>query len=295
MPFRIDQLKPYPGANGIRLLALGCNALLLVWIGWMITQAVTDWQAAGSNAPTAAQPDRKIARIPETPRREQYNIASWQLFGAPSTAVEKAAAPEKINAPETRLNLELNGVYLGERPQDSRAIIAEKGRQQEHYRVGDSLPGNTTLDEIHANHVLLLRSGRYERLALTDTRTTASAGISTATKTPKRRLGGQPREPNPAEAVPVSKLLSLIPVEADGNFLGMTVQAIGSEGKRLLQTADVKLKQFDVVTSVNGVEILSAEAGKALLDNYSSTERLELVIKRGRESFTVTLDPALSY
>ena len=78
---------------------------------------------------------------------------------------------------------------------------------------------------------------------------------------------------------------------SDDAFKGMTIRGISSKGRSLLGTANVKLKQNDVVTAVNGIEILSAEAGKTLLDNYTTAERLELIIKRGRERIPVIIDP----
>jgi general secretion pathway protein C len=293
MPFQLHQLQQSLGEKGIRRLALGCNLLLLGWIAWMIAQHIPGWQQADTDTQITGLPAKQIAQTPEPRNSEQYNIASWHLFGKPS-AQPAMVTPEKTNAPETRLNLELNGVYLEDQPENSRAIIAEKGKQQEHYQPGDNLPGNAVLDEIHAGHVLLLRNGRYERLALTEKSTTASSGINrSARQAPKRaaETPGKPQTHLPSEVQSISKLLSLHPVMSDDVFKGMTIRGVGSEGRRLLKAANVKLKQHDVVTTVNGIEIESAEAGKALLDNYTATERLELVIKRGRERIPVTIDP----
>jgi general secretion pathway protein C len=296
MPFHLDQLRQSLGETGIRRLALGCNLLLLGWIAWMVAQSILTWQQPETDTQTAGLPEERVARTAETRNSARHDIASWHLFGQPSDQ-HAEVSPAKINAPETRLNLELNGVYLGDSPEHSRAIIAEKGKQQEHYQAGDQLPGNAVLDEIHAEHVLLKRNGRYERLALTEKRTTASSGINRSARHAPKRAADKPGKPQthlPSEVQSISKLLSLHPVMSDGVFKGMTVRGINSKGRRLLKAANVKIKQNDVVTAINGIEIESAEAGKTLLDNYTTTERLELIIKRGRKRIPVTIDPDAS-
>ena len=295
MSFQLHQLQQSLGETGIRRLALGCNLLLLGWIAWMVAQHIPGWQQSDTDAQMTGLPAKQIAQTPEPRNSAQHNIASWHLFGKPS-AQPASVTPEKTNAPETRLNLELNGVYLEDQPENSRAIIAEKGKQQEHYQPGDNLPGNAVLDEIHADHVLLLRNGRYERLALTEKRTTTSSGPAAARSAP-RRPASKARTPSPATPdgiQSISKLLSLHPVMSDDVFKGMTVRGVNSKGRRLLKTASDKIRQNDVVTAINGIEIESAEAGKTLLDNYTTTERLELIIKRGRERIPVTIDPEAS-
>jgi general secretion pathway protein C len=293
MPLRLDNLQQSFGETGIRRLALACNLMLLGWIGWLIAEPVLDWLERDTDKQIVAPPEKQPARTVEPRNKEQYEIASWHLFGVPAAQSAKVS-PAKTNAPETRLNLELNGVYLDDQPEYSRAIISEKGKQQAHYKTGDKLPGNAVLDEIHAGHVLLLSNDRYERLPLIEDRTSASSGSNTTSRSAPRQVSGKPRKPQtrpPSEHQPISKLLSLHPVMSDDAFKGMTIRGISSKGRSLLGTANVKLKQNDVVTAVNGIEILSAEAGKTLLDNYTTAERLELIIKRGRERIPVIIDP----
>jgi general secretion pathway protein C len=297
MPLQLGHLQQLLGETGIRRLALGCNFLLLGWIAWTVAQPIIARQQPDADDTQAAKlQQRQIARTVETPGAEQFNISSWHLFGVPSAPAEKVT-PAKTNAPETRLNLELNGVYLGDdQPGNSRAIIAEKGKLQEHFRMGDQLPGNAVLDEIHADHVLLVRNGRYERLALTEKRTTAP-GSTTARPSP-RHPANKLRAPSPAmpgEAQSISELLKLQPVIRDGVFQGMTISASSGKGRLLLNNANVKLIQRDLVTAVNGIEILSADVGSTLLDNYTATERLELIIKRGDKRIPVIIDPEASH
>lgn len=292
MQFRLDQLQQSIGGKGVRRIALGCNILLAGWIAWTLTQAVTGLRETNSGPQPADATDRKPAQSGETRRPEQYNIAGWHLFGEPSLQSAQPE-PEKTNAPETRLNLELNGIYLGDQAADSRAIIAEKGKTQAHFRSGDQLPGNAVLDEIHADHVLLLRNGRYERLALPEN-PGGDAGMgfvvsSTSPVQAARRAAILARPRAAAQSLPT--LLNLRPVVRDGQFRGMAIRAGSSEGQRLLDNTNVKLEPGDVVIAINGMEIRSAEAGMAMLEDYTEPERLELTIMRDDDIIPVIIAP----
>ena len=89
------------------------------------------------------------------------DILQANLFGKADAEGRPAkAAPTS----ETRLPLILNGVFVAEIPEDSAAIVAQKGRTGILYGVGDSLPGNAVLDEVHPDHVVLRRAGTRETL-----------------------------------------------------------------------------------------------------------------------------------
>ena len=61
------------------------------------------------------------------------DLASLKLFGQ----VQATQAPAVVDAPETKLNLELQGVFLADVKKSSTAIVAEKGKTGELFRIGD--------------------------------------------------------------------------------------------------------------------------------------------------------------
>jgi type II secretory pathway component PulC len=71
----------------------------------------------------------------------------------------------------------------------------------------------------------------------------------------------------------------------------MSIRGGNSEGQRLLNNTNVKLKPGDVVIAINGMEIRSAEAGMAMLEDYLEPERLELMIRRDDKTIPVIIDP----
>ena len=69
-----------------------------------------------------------------------------------------------VAAPETRLNLELQGVFTNNNPDLSSAIIAERGKNGELFAIGDRVPGNALLHAVEQDHVLIKRGSRLEKL-----------------------------------------------------------------------------------------------------------------------------------
>ena len=61
------------------------------------------------------------------------SIANSHLFGL--VDVEVKDVPQEIDAPQTRLRLELLGVMATSKAENSSAIIAQKGREGEHYKA----------------------------------------------------------------------------------------------------------------------------------------------------------------
>ncbi len=149
--------------------------LRLVWAGIVVVAAGIGYTLVDGAlfllrgtgpAPVAvsAGPGPDLAQSANGPRSgpENIDLAALNLFGNPTVA--PTVLPTAETAPETRLKITLIGVFVADRNQDSVAIIGS-GRSEETYKVGDSLPGNATLVEVHPTYVLLKRAGGHERLS----------------------------------------------------------------------------------------------------------------------------------
>ncbi|MET0081366.1 MAG: type II secretion system protein N [Sedimenticola sp.] len=142
---------------------LGATALLLMAgyrAGVMLYdkgQSATADQQVVSVRPTQAASRERAPNYAE--------LSGWHLFGI---SRGQAKAPEKrvVSAPETRLNLELLGIFADKNSSTGWAIISERGGDQKSYRPGDRLPGNAVLEAIGSGKVTLRRNGRYESLSI---------------------------------------------------------------------------------------------------------------------------------
>ena len=99
-----------------------------------------------------------------------------------------------IEAPETKLQLILRGALSSDDPEHARAIIADPRGKEEQYAIGEELPGNAELSEIHPDRVILKRNGRFETLRLPKDKmpsnTVASRNVSRQLLRPAARNSG---------------------------------------------------------------------------------------------------------
>ena len=81
---------------------------------------------------------------------------------------QATVTPQTVDAPKTTLNLELQGIFTADNAAESTAIVAERGKDGELYRIGDRLPGNATLEAVLNDHILIKRGSRTEKLPFAD-------------------------------------------------------------------------------------------------------------------------------
>ena len=119
--------------------------------------------------PVVQRPQREVSQV-------SYRVSDLELFGS---AVEQEQV-EVVDAPETKLNLELQGVFIADNADLSTAIIGERAKAGELYAIGERLPGNATLSAVLVDHVLIKRGTRIEKLMFSDSkfRVVAPSGSS---------------------------------------------------------------------------------------------------------------------
>jgi len=164
-------------------LVIAVSILIIVLISLSVVQTVLFFvdDINQSTAPAATSQTRAVAG--STEKTASVDIASLDLFGSDEQA---DTAPEVVDAPETRLNLELQGVFNASDKDESSAIVAEGNKDGELYHVGDRLPGNATLSAVFDDHILLKRGTRFEKLKFSDAAMRAPEAGARATAPPRR-------------------------------------------------------------------------------------------------------------
>ncbi|HBE91404.1 MAG TPA: type II secretion system protein GspC, partial [Gammaproteobacteria bacterium] len=192
-------------ADVIRILQSGntrrfiwvLNILLVIWIASLV--ATLTWDLLAPSEPQ--EPEAVVTApvpVPSNPDRQLISqLPGWHLMGvaAKGSAPVKTSAP--VDAPETKLKLVLRGVYSSEDQDKGHAIIADPRGKEEQYSIGDMLPGNAELSEVHADKVILKRGGRYETLRLpTDNKpgNTASRSNTAARRSVPVRSASSPEQ-----------------------------------------------------------------------------------------------------
>lgn len=250
--------------------------LLLILLVLLLARSLASltWQLA-TPAPaieTTLPPLPATVSPTGTPVNPASTLATRQLFGSAS-GIEPVT-----DAPETRLDLKLVGVFASE---DSSALaIIVSGRQHEAiYGIGDTLPGNATLRAVHADRVILERGGVLETLRLP--RESLGGGMSIETRgntvaTPMAsELQRYRREAirNPAR---MAEAVSAEPVEENGRFIGYRL----TPKQDLEIFRQLGLQPGDIITQANGIALDKPEAGIKALRKLATARELNITVLR---------------
>lgn len=283
-------LRPERSGQLARLV----NILLLVWLAWLLAGlswlVVPEPEQQPLSQPTAFKP--APVQRPET-RFDERQIASWHVFGvAGEEKPEKK--PATVDAPETNLKLTLRGLFASDEAENARAIVADARGKEDHYAVGDPLPGGAKLSEIYTDRIILERNGRYETLRLPKEKALTGAtrgqrGSSRINRSAAGQAAAFSRYRQEIKQNPSAFLnyVSATPARKDGKFVGFRLQP----GKQRGALKELGLKPGDIVTSINGVLIDSPAKGMKAMQVLGNGDTVDVTLLRaGREtSMSLTL------
>ena len=301
---------------------------LLLLVGIAYTVATTVWYfisgptigvvAQGNSAGTTASPDQTQITWQDIARINMFGVVGAQPLV--ETQVE-----QQETAKETRLPLTLLGVFQAEHPEDSAAIVSQKGKSGQRYRIGQNLPGNAELIEVHGNYVVLRRAGVRETLTFPKSddllagiaEQRASSRNSALITPPNRQQGrnsrvdrggrdaelAQPAAASAPQALPataqefVDQYRAQIDSDPAAALSSLGVEPVSSgaaEGYRLGALANspflrnTGLQAGDLLLSVNGQPVGDVGRDQLQLDNVLAQGSARLEIMRGERRFFVT-------
>ena len=262
------QLNPWVRRANI----LGC-LVLVVAIGYLVVKMAYLFfdPSAGHRAPEFyGNQDSSRGRASSMQRNDKVDtaaIARWSLFGKEGQkAVAKQVVKEDVNAPKTRLNLELQGVFVAPVEENSTAMIAESRRDSKLYHIGDKVPGNVSLAAVHPDRVLLNRSGKLEALYFTENK---AGGLSRSAA--DRRSSFRDRRSTSSRSARRPPTLGRAPGMRPGARSAMANQMVSSLKEQIDQNPQAVLSQFGLTdnngrgykVSANANPMLSAVGAKA--------------------------------
>jgi len=291
-----------------RRLALLATVVLVVFLAWIMAQII--WQVIpepGYHEPqwSAGAPANRPTNATTT-NANLTPVAKLYLFGQPEV---KTTTPEPrvTEAPETKLNLKLTGVYVAESEADSRAVISggQGGNKESVYGIGEEISRSVALHEIHPTHVVLDRNGRYETLYLQkDTprnqrnnrsQPVRSRNYSSSSRSPRTELSpeigaelSQIREQLLADPTKAGELIRVQPVKNNntGQFDGYRVYP----GKDRALFRKVGLRSGDMITSINGQSLNDPAKGFQILSEITSATQITLEVNRRGQTQTLFVD-----
>ena len=153
--------------NSARNAAL---VLLVALVAWSLKESVQFFMFP---------PEEKFSKLPSGISTNNDpdvssidHVTSLNLFGDASRSQLNPTAMVTESLAETRLNLELVGVFAAstDDSEDSAALSSEKRRTAKLFRINERVPGNATLVEVFPDGVVLERSGKRELLRFPTTK-----------------------------------------------------------------------------------------------------------------------------
>jgi len=267
------------------------NTLLVAGIGValaMITVKLLPQPEPG--APLEVGPVTAISNNAPGPTELARAISSIHLFGDASKQPVEVKAP-KAQEPikNTSLNLQLAGVFAYEPQEAAIAIISAGSAEQNAYGIGDKISGETSLEAVYPDHVVLRNRGKLEKLMLPEnvqpiaTRPVQSASSSSQSQDSNSQqpveLPNNPRELRDTLARNPSMLGRVVaaePYQENGKLVGYRITP--KQNPEILEAQGIVAG--DVITSVNNIQLNSQKQGIRALRNAVKAENLEVTILR---------------
>ena len=275
-----------------RRVILVINLLLIVWIASIL--ASLTWELLSPDAaiePVEAVADAAAVQV--NPDRQLISqMPGWHLMGVARQSSAPVQASTPVTAPETKLKLILRGVLASNDPEHARAIIADPRGKELQYGLGDTLPGNAELSEVHPDRIILKRNGRFETLRLPknekgSTRV-ASRSVSArrSTQSPQQRLTNvrQQLRQSPGN---LSNLIRATPKRGQG---GKTVGYVLSPGRDPDLFAQVGLQSGDVAIQINDIKLDNPSNSARALKSMQSGESVTVTVLRNEQEEVLSLE-----
>ena len=241
-----------------------------------------------------------------------FKVSNLELFGRLENA---DIVPQAIDAPETKLNLELQGIFITEDAKFSTAIVAQKNKTGELFAIGDKLPGNARLAAVLEDHVLIRRGTKMEKLLFSDnkfkfvsdgapenTSSRPGRGISGTTRSGAENARNSIRNRKGSNNKTTNNNTLTQYQEKFRNDLHGTLSEDGitpvsideSNGYKVGADAQAAVKQAglqpgDMILSINGRPVGVASNDAALMAQVMASSRVRVEVQRGTRRFFLTV------
>ena len=281
-------------------LAIGAHLLILAAAGYVLFGTVWFFVYGPTPAPQRAG---DVAAVDQRQQEVDVEaIVALDLFGKPpASGAPVLAATEQLE--ETQLSLVLVGVFAADDGTRSSALIARKGRAAELYRLGDRLPGNAKLAEVHGDRVVITRGSARELVRFPKSKAATPAVLPAAapamvapTAVARTAMGAPEDAGSPGRGDLPARLEAAVQAPLDARELAAHgVSPAGDGGYLVGALADRQelrhagLKRGDRILSVNGRPLGDPEADWLAAPDVLAEGAARLEIQRGDRQLMVTV------
>ncbi len=230
-------------------------------------------------------------------------LVSMHLFGEQKKSAV-AVIEDVEDAPETRLNLKLRGIYAANNKSRSNSIIEDGKGKQAVYFIDDKLEvsGRVYLRNVYSDRVILETNGRKEVLSLKDSLPAEMKRKKSSELTLKKSKGNKVQDKRKNKKISqslneyrkkllenpmsLSDLVRMSPATKDGEAIGYRI----SPGKDKRLFTQLGLRRNDVITGVNGMSLANPADAMQLFGEIQNMQDIQVDILRGKENISLLLD-----
>lgn len=254
-------------------------------------------EVSQANAATVPQTSSNRATSTKTNDAIQFAalISQKKLFGE-AGEIQAPPQPEVIDAPETKEDLKLMGI-LATGNENGLAIIASGRAAEEMYRIGESLPGNSTLNAVYADRVIIENSRGLETLRIELDKNRLVDVNSTEGNLPQvatRPTRGAPAVRNTKlsalrqdiirDPLSFAQKISIQPEkDATGNLLGYKLNP--NEDQELFE--ELGLRSGDIATSINGLDLSESKNARRAMNILRRSRNINMTVIRDGQEVTI--------
>ena len=146
------------------ILGIVMGSALVVASGWQGYQLWQQWQSPADPDVRAGQESQA-----ESSPALEVTFQELELFGTPGEEPVEEEVVDTEDLPETNLQLTLRGVMAGPRDRLTSALVEGSDGDTKMYRLGEELPGEARLHQIHQRRIIIERNGELENLHFPET------------------------------------------------------------------------------------------------------------------------------
>lgn len=275
------------GANGPALAILVMAALIAWQVAGVILQLLptrADSSIAGvaSSRVDPQQIDGVQVKTDVAP------IVDAHLFGVASVDDESAPSQELVtDAPVTTLALTLRGTLAAGDDEQALAIIAD-GREENVFRIQESVRRGVTLHAVQRTQVILNVNGALEALRLPEQESAQVSPARQASAGTLTRSAPSVTEVLTNNASRLTEVISPRPYFVGGQQRGYRVYP----GKDRRQFQQLGLRPGDIVTAINGTALTNPTEGARIFSSLGDASSVTVTLERNGSPQTITLDVA---
>jgi len=212
-------------------------------------------------------------------------IGRTHLFG--KAEVDLAPVQVVEEAPETKLNYKLRGIYFSEESTLSAAIVEIQPNKSLYFRIGDELADKITVSAISSDHIIIDRYGKLERLNLQKPTVSAAGGSLVAgvqmNPVANTRLLQSYKKRYVSNPLALAKRFQAIPVQENGRNIGFRLKAL--RGESLLKKLNFNAN--DVFTKINGISLDKPFQALDALKSLTTANSVSVTIMRNGNEQTM--------